>query len=153
MKGEAAAMSVRAQRCQSHYLSTTPRTYSKVAIASIYLRNWKINAKTSFRISYVTEPKPKPKPWNSEHKFGLLESETLILCRQILFLRHLNLIYLLYNTQAQFVLIFLPKKNASDVTILCVCVCVCVCVSVCLKYWTDFHKIWYQYTRLNVAQM
>ena len=27
MKGEAAALSVRAQHCQSHYFSTTPRTH------------------------------------------------------------------------------------------------------------------------------
>ena len=30
MKGEAAALSVRAQRCQSHYFSSTPRTKAAV---------------------------------------------------------------------------------------------------------------------------
>ena len=38
MKGEAAALSVHAQRCQSHYFSTTPRTVKEnteaLAVAS-----------------------------------------------------------------------------------------------------------------------
>jgi hypothetical protein len=95
-------------------------------------------AKNSFRISYVNGPKSKPKLWNSEHlhKPCLLESETLILRRQILFLRHLNLIYLLYYIQAQFVLIFLSKKkNNFDVTILCACACGCVCVCARARAW------------------
>ena len=40
MKGEAAALSVRAQRCQSHYFSTTPRISKKLKLR---LKNTIIN--------------------------------------------------------------------------------------------------------------
>ena len=38
MKGEAAALSVRAQRCQSHYFSTTPRiTLARFSASSMIM--------------------------------------------------------------------------------------------------------------------
>ena len=41
MKGEAAALSVRAQRCQSHYFSTTPCTSNKMQRYTVYYI-WKL---------------------------------------------------------------------------------------------------------------